>query len=82
MITLNTVKFLKGWHNTTKTNASGRRRDFGVCHVRNYASDGIAVEKVSIAKYDPFSNDAASAARALLRGTGTGGRGRTLGCGV
>ena len=41
------------------------------------------VEKVSIAKYVPFSNDgpAAAAARAL-RDTGTGGRGRALGGGA
>lgn len=43
-----------------------------------YTSDGIAVEKVSIAKYDPFPNSIASADRVMR---GTGGRGRTLGCG-
>ena len=49
-----------------------------MCHVR-----AGAVEKVSIAKYVPFSNDgsATTAARAL-RETGTGGRGRALGGGA
>ena len=49
-----------------------------MCHVR-----AGAVEKVSIAKYVPFSNDgsATTSARAL-RETGTGGRGRALGGGA
>jgi hypothetical protein len=52
-----------------------------VYHIRNPSAGTaapITVEKVSIPKYGPLSNDDAAVARTLLRGGG--GRDRTLGC--
>ena len=49
---------------------------------RNSSAGTTRVEKVSIGKHDPFSNDAdADVSRAPLRGKDTGGRGCILGGG-
>jgi hypothetical protein len=55
-----------------------------VYHIRNSSAGSSApftVEKVSIPKYDPFSNDDSDDAAAALASLGrVGGRGRTWGC--